>query len=71
MKYNSPLPSPSRYKIEFINIKPCVSVPFYMDGGELLSPIHDPALCDVAPTILSLLDLSQPPAMTGVSLAAS
>ncbi|MPN20717.1 2,3-bisphosphoglycerate-independent phosphoglycerate mutase [bioreactor metagenome] len=30
--------------------------------------LHDGALCDVAPTMLELLGLDQPPEMTGKSL---
>ncbi|XP_063689525.1 2,3-bisphosphoglycerate-independent phosphoglycerate mutase-like [Bolinopsis microptera] len=49
----------------------CNRVPFYMDGGSKTfrsEVTSDPALCDVAPTILRLMGVSQPEAMTGDSL---
>lgn len=33
-------------------------------------PQHNAALCDVAPTVLELMALDQPPEMTGQSLLA-
>ena len=48
----------------------CNRVPFYMDGGGRFKFqfTHDIALCDVAPTVLKLMGVDQPPAMTGVPL---
>jgi len=50
----------------------CNRVPFYMDGGGAkFQPLTDSmALCDVAPTVLALMELSQPEAMTGSNLLA-
>lgn len=46
-------------------------VPFCMTGDhKFCKPSHTPALCDVAPTILDLLKIPQPPEMTGKSLLA-
>ncbi len=42
-------------------------VPVILVSGETLS-LNDGALCDVAPTILSLMGISQPQAMTGRTL---
>ena len=41
-----------------------------MDGGnaKFQSQTEEMALCDVAPTVLKLMGISQPPAMTGKSL---
>ncbi|UYV61358.1 hypothetical protein LAZ67_1004547 [Cordylochernes scorpioides] len=47
----------------------CNRVPFCMMGcRKFLTPGHTPALCDVAPTVLHLMGLDQPPEMTGKSL---
>ncbi|KAL5263727.1 hypothetical protein ACHWQZ_G008937 [Mnemiopsis leidyi] len=48
----------------------CNRVPFYMDGGKVKfqSQSEEMALCDVAPTVLKLMGVSQPAAMTGKSL---
>eukprot|EP00116_Pleurobrachia_bachei_P002179 sb/3462441/ len=50
----------------------CSRVPFYMDGGSASFLTEDVtmALCDVAPTVLKLMGVKQPPAMTGRSLIA-
>ncbi|XP_037279932.2 2,3-bisphosphoglycerate-independent phosphoglycerate mutase [Rhipicephalus microplus] len=47
-------------------------VPFCINGGgyKFCKPEHTPALCDVAPTVLDLLKIPQPPEMTGKSLLA-
>lgn len=46
-------------------------VPFCMTGDhKFCKPNHTPALCDVAPTVLDLLKIPQPPEMTGKSLLA-
>lgn len=47
-------------------------VPFYMDGGTATyqPQRREMALCDIAPTVLKLMGLSQPPAMTGSSILA-
>ena len=42
-----------------------------MDGGSKTfrsEYTSDPALCDVAPTVLRIMGVDQPEAMTGVSL---
>ena len=43
-------------------------VPVIMFGGPAGATLHPGKLCDVAPTILELMGLPQPPEMTGVSL---
>ena len=45
------------------NLVPCILV---ADGLE--ATLHDGKLGDIAPTVLALLGLPQPPPMTGVSL---
>ncbi|KAM7281589.1 2,3-bisphosphoglycerate-independent phosphoglycerate mutase [Ixodes scapularis] len=46
-------------------------VPFCMVGPhKFAKPEHNPALCDVAPTILALMNIPQPAEMTGKSLLA-
>ncbi|HEY7680542.1 MAG TPA: 2,3-bisphosphoglycerate-independent phosphoglycerate mutase, partial [Terriglobia bacterium] len=45
-------------------------VPFVAVGTDITSLRSGGALCDVAPTILELMGLEQPPEMTGASLAA-
>lgn len=46
-------------------------VPFCMVGPKKFAkPDHDAALCDVAPTVLALMGIPQPPEMTGKSLLA-
>ncbi|PRD35580.1 UNVERIFIED_CONTAM: ipgm-1 [Trichonephila clavipes] len=46
-------------------------VPFCMTGPKNFKDIkHNAALCDVAPTVLALLGLDQPPEMTGQNLLA-
>ena len=45
------------------------SNPVYLVGvSEKIKQLSDGALCDVAPTILALLQLEQPTEMTGKSL---
>jgi 2,3-bisphosphoglycerate-independent phosphoglycerate mutase len=48
-------------------------VPFCVhgDGCKLLEVAHDPGLADVAPTVLAIMGLDQPPEMTGQSLLAT
>jgi len=47
-------------------------VPFVMTGKrKFITPTHNPALCDVAPTVLQLMGLDIPPEMTGKSLLAA
>lgn len=50
----------------------CNRVPLYMDGGsaKFQQYADNMALCDVAPTVLSLMELEKPEAMTGRSLLA-
>ena len=46
-------------------------VPLFLinaDNSINLKPIGEGALCDVAPTVLDLLDIAQPKEMTGKSL---
>lgn len=46
-------------------------VPFCMVGPKTFrNPDHEAAICDVAPTVLALMGLPQPPDMTGKSLLA-
>jgi 2,3-bisphosphoglycerate-independent phosphoglycerate mutase len=46
-------------------------VPFTMTGpGKFVTPDHNAALADVAPTVLALMGIPQPEEMTGKSLLA-
>ena len=49
------------------------AVPFCVhgEGVKLCEVTHDPGLSDVAPTVLDIMGLENPPEMTGQSLLAN